>query len=123
MMERKSASFGPYIMLLIIDTWERTFHEDITEGMDLTSHYSRRPKVKTHNKPKGPNDEAPEEPDMTGGDADPDPEPVETRSDVEPSWLKRMFCKMKKSFCLKLDLQDRLYEEHVNAKKDRQCQK
>ena len=48
---------------------------------------------------------------------------MEPRSDEEPSWLKKMMRKLKKSFCLKLDLQDRMYEEHVNAKKDRQRQK
>ena len=44
-------------------------------------------------------------------------------SDEEPSWLKKLMGKLMKSFCLKIDLQDRMYEEHVNAKKDRQRQK
>ena len=56
-------------------------------------------------------------------DDDPDSEPVGDSFCEEPSWLKKMMGKLKKSFCLKLDLQDRMYEEHVNAKKDRQRQK
>jgi len=96
---------------------------DEMDASDITTHYPMRPQVKTHNAPKDPN-APPEVPDVNASGAmDPDPEPMETRSDGEPSWLKKMMSKLKKSFCLKLDMQDRMYEEHVNAKKDRQHQK
>jgi hypothetical protein len=45
------------------------------------------------------------------------------RMDQEPSWLNKLMGKMKKSFCLKLDLQDRAYEAHKKEKNARRCQK
>jgi len=68
---------------------------DEMEASDIISHRPRLPIVKTHNQPKDPNAPQPEIPDVTAGRAeDPDPEPVETRSDGEPSWLKRMMKKV-----------------------------
>jgi len=133
LLDRQSASYGPYIMLLILDTWAKANNGedllDLIDPADITTHRVRRLRVKDHN-PEDPNEPDPILPDMPDVDedadseADPDydptAEPMVTRSVEEPSWLKKMMGKFKKSFFLKLHLQDRMYEEHVNAKKDRQ---
>ena len=41
----------------------------------------------------------------------------------EPSWFKKLQIKAKRAFCLKLDLEDRLYEAHVHHKKAAQRHK
>ena len=41
----------------------------------------------------------------------------------KPSWFDRLMHKMKKSFCLKLEMQDRAYEAYVDARKSTTRQK
>jgi hypothetical protein len=37
--------------------------------------------------------------------------------------FSKLIARLKKSFCFKEDLQDRMYDTHVQSKKTRQCQK
>ena len=37
--------------------------------------------------------------------------------------MGKLMAKLKKSFCLKLEIQDQMYDAHLNEKKSRQCQK
>ena len=41
----------------------------------------------------------------------------------EPSWLGKMMDKMKRSFCFKKDLENHMYDAHVEANKNKQRQK
>ena len=41
----------------------------------------------------------------------------------EPSWFGRLMNKMKKSFCFKKEMENKMYEAHYQDKKSRQCQK
>ena len=41
----------------------------------------------------------------------------------EPSWFKKFQIQLKKTFCLSLDLQERMYDAHVPEKKARLRQK
>jgi len=97
MIDRRSPVYGPYIMMLICDRWSKANNgENIMEdGSPVTKHQFKRLNKK---KPKkievGPS--APSK---------------------EPSWFKKFQVKLKKSFCLKLDLQHRMYEAHVYHKK------
>ena len=123
-MDRKAAVFGPYIMLLILDAWQEEFHVDLLDEMepsDIVKHRPRRPQIKTHKEPKDPNAEP--EINVEGEADDPPLSPMGTSSVKKPSWHKSMMNKLKKSFGLKLDLQSRLYEAHVRAKKAAQRQK
>ena len=43
--------------------------------------------------------------------------------DKEPSWLGKLMTKLKKSFCLKQEIQGQLYDAHSNEKKARRRQK
>jgi len=134
-LDRQSCSYGPYFMLMIVDAWSSaTDGEDLWESIrdaDITPHRVRRPKVKDHNPfrdedPKLKDTVMPDMPEIDeeeDSDADPDYDPVVQRPVEEPSWFKKLMGKLHKSFCLKVDLQERMYEEHARAKKDRQRQK
>jgi len=140
LLARNSATYGPYLQLLINDAWKKQFNEDLMEEVDpcdITEHYHPRLTVKDHTKDDAV--DAPEAPEVSAdpvwdaaaaaagyGVHDDDDDEFEAEPIVptaEPSWLKKMMGKLRKSFCLKMHLQDRMYEEHVRAKEDRQRQK
>jgi hypothetical protein len=119
-LDRKACAYGPYIMILIDDAWKETYDEDIFKIADLTTHYTKRLLVKKHEDPIEPGTEPPQDdiPEADVGGSGPS-----HVDESEPSWVKKMMNKLKKSFCLKIDLQKRMYKEHEGAKKDRQRQK
>ena len=42
---------------------------------------------------------------------------------LKPSWYNKLKIKVKKTFCLQLDIQERMYDAYVGEKKARQRQK
>ena len=40
----------------------------------------------------------------------------------QPGWAAKLICKMKKLFCLQIDVQHRMYQPHVREKQNRQLQ-
>ena len=80
--------------------------------MEATFHYEKRLRVKTHKLPKGVGDTVHME-----GESSARPQ------DEEPTWLKKLYGKMRKAFCLQMDIQDRLYDAHKKEKFARRRQK
>jgi hypothetical protein len=56
-------------------------------------------------------------------DEDSDDQNYMTPSSKTKSWFSKLTARIKKSFCLKIDLQDKMYYEHEQNKKTLQCQK
>jgi hypothetical protein len=116
MVERRVPPYGPYIQKLISHKWQVTTGHRLEQEMTITIHQEKCLRVKKHAEPLVP-----------GGQPHPEDPVDETeeqpRMDQEPSWLNRLMGKMKKSFCLQLDMQDRAYEAHKKEKLARRCQK
>jgi hypothetical protein len=117
MVERKVPPYGPYIQALINTKWRDVTGRRLEEDMKATIHPEKGLRVKkVHIQPAARG----ERPVPEGeGDA-PEDEP---RMEEEPSWMGKLMGKLKRSFCLKLDMQDRAYEAHVRARKDTRRQK
>ena len=109
--------------ILINDTWKRQFGTDLTDLPEYspTGHYVRRLQTKKEEDAE----DAGAGPSARGSRARAAPEApsASVSAETEPSWAKRLFRKMRKSFCLKANIEDRLYEAHVRAKEDRVRQK
>jgi hypothetical protein len=135
MVDRRSPAFAPYIMKLIFATWEKKFQgKKRLEAAVLTPHLSKKFQIKSHKSPKivGESSTAAPEGTSAGFGQGPighmglgDPPSFDRSFDnlYEPSWVQRLKIKVKKTFCLQLDIQERLYEAHVNEKKSRRRQK
>jgi hypothetical protein len=116
MVERRVPPYGPYIQKLISHKWQAATRRRLEQEMTITIHQEKCLRVRKHAKPlvpgghphiKDPVNETEEQP----------------RMDQEPSWLKNLTGKLEKSFCLKLDMQDRVYEAHKKEKNARRRQK
>jgi hypothetical protein len=73
---------------------------EATEDTNLVVHESKKLMIMAHNIPVDPTD------------ADGGP----TVDKPEPSWARKLLIKVKKTFCLQLSVQERLYEAHVKEK-------
>ena len=106
-IDKRAPVFGTYVMRLIRDCWARAKNgERIDLGVPLTDHPVKQLRVK---KPKSPKKKIA----AAGPSA-----PIE-----EPSWLKKLNIKLKKSFCLKLDIEEHMYDAHCYHKKAARRQK
>ena len=112
---RKLPAFAPYIMRLICLKWDAEGRGDLLTQCDrLTPHPVRGPLIKQHAMPRVPVEEEEQE------EEDPD---YELPLSKTKGWFAKLTARLKKSFCLKLDLQDKMYYEHEQNKKIRQRQK
>ena len=98
--------------------------------MKITFHLEKSFEVKPHKQPRTAEERAAAEAGTgtptvpTRAAASSVPYDVQRAThDKEPSWVGKLMIKMKKSFCLKLEIQDRMYDAHQNEKKSRRCQK
>jgi hypothetical protein len=135
MIGRKSCSFGPYIMLLILDSWHKATDGedlwDLVKENEITKHKVRRPLVKDHNpdlkdaKLKDPvvPDDMPDSDEDEDEEADPDFDPAMRRPVEESSMLTKVLDKLRRSFCFKIELQKKMYKEHERSKKAARRQK
>ena len=117
-IDRRAPIYGPYIMKLIRRKWalKKNGEDIMKDGSPVVAHLVKELRIKAHLPPKTkPIDpEVAAEAERASGSAP----PLE-----EPSWFKKLQIKAKRAFCLKLDLEDRLYEAHVYHKKAAQRQK
>ena len=117
-IDRRAPIYGPYIMKLIRRKWalKKNGEDIMKDGSPVVTHLVKELRIKAHLPPKTkPLDpEAAAEAERASGSAP----PLE-----EPTWFKKLQIKLKRAFCLKLDLEDRLYEAHVYHKKAAQQQK
>ncbi|KAK1681680.1 hypothetical protein QYE76_042528 [Lolium multiflorum] len=138
MVEKRSPAFAPFIMKLISEVWRQTFDGAILEPISpLTNHPRKNLLIKDHGLPASPSATA--APSATTG---PSTAPVRTVDgfiphmalggpppesaydpDLEPSWYTKLKIKVKKTFCLQLDIQERMYDSYVAEKKARRRQK
>ena len=111
-IDRRAPIYGPYIMKLIRRKWalKKNGEDIMKDGSPVVAHLVKELRIKSHAPPKTkPIDpETATEAERASGSAP----PIE-----EPSWFKKLQIKAKRAFCLKLDLEDRLYEAHVYHKK------
>ena len=98
--------------------------------MKITFHLEKSFKVKPHKQPRTAEERAAAEAGTgtptvpTRAAASSVPYDVHRAThDKEPSWVGKLMAKLKKSFCLKLEIQDQMYDAHRNEKKSRQRQK
>ena len=112
--ERRAAVYGPFIFKLICHAWAKKHNGERLDLFpdELTIHPSKKLKIKDHKEPQ-PKPFVSEEPAGPNG-----PPPGE-----EPSWFARLTALLKKACCFSNDIQDRMYDAHVNQKKATQCQK
>jgi hypothetical protein len=119
---RKLPQYAPYLMRLICIKWDQEGRGDLLEQCrpNVTIHKEKSPLVKDHDLPrfgKG----APKDKDEDEADSD--------DSDYVPNSIKtkglfaKLTARLKKSFCFKRDLEDRMYQAHHDNKKIRQRQK
>jgi hypothetical protein len=118
---RKLPQYAPYIMRLICLKWDEALRGDLLEQCyPITIHKERSPAVKNHSLPRygknAPKDKEEEEADSE--DSDFVPNSVKTKG-----LFAKLTARLKKSFCFKEDLQDRMYQAHVDNKKIHQGQK
>ena len=107
-IDQCAPAYGPYIMKLIYATWAKYHNGARLDQVHEVFHLEKRLCIKPHTLPadrfkKG----------KKASDA-----PVD-----EPSWFKKFQIQLKKTFCLSLDLQERMYDAHVQEKKARLHQK
>lgn len=117
----KLPQYASYIMRLICLEWEQAGRGDLlTQCGSLTTHHVRSPIVKTHLKPRfvpgAPKDKEDEE-------ADSDDSNYVPQSTKTKGWFAKLTARLKKSFCFKEDLQNWMYDAHMQTKKIRQRQK
>jgi hypothetical protein len=136
MFDRRVPPYAPYIQALINATWARTVGPHLTDSLLLTGHSVKALRIKAKHlaPPFAPAPEGEDDPagGAHGGDGSPhsahaspagSPEGSRDLSRKKPSWVDRLMNKMKKSFCLKLEMQDRAYEAYVDARKSTTRQK
>ncbi|KAK1620115.1 hypothetical protein QYE76_025632 [Lolium multiflorum] len=149
MVEKRSPAFGPFIMKLISEVWRQKFDGAILEPFStLTVHKRKNLLIKDHeliastSASAAPSASAP----PSAGPADPRTDrrfagirlldgfaphmalggpPAHSAYDpmLEPSWYTKLKIKVKKTFCLQLDIQERMYDAYVAEKKARRRQK
>mgnify|MGYP000981779615 CR=1 FL=1 len=112
--KRKCPIYAPYLMLLIEKAWAHTYPAVLLETGDLVSHEIKRLRQKEHWGTPTPKSDIPSGADEAEAEAE-DDEDYEP-SGVEPSWAKKLKCKMKKLFCMESHGQ---YMAHVSEKKSR----
>ncbi|KAK1646189.1 hypothetical protein QYE76_063994 [Lolium multiflorum] len=145
MVEKRSPAFGPFIMKLISEVWRQKFEGAILEPFSsLTVHKRKNLLIKDHELLASTSaSAAPSAPAApSAGPADPSTAPAR-RFDgfiahmalgappahsaydpmLEPSWYTKLKIKVKKTFCLQLDIQERMYDAYVAEKKARRRQK
>ncbi|KAK1644212.1 hypothetical protein QYE76_062017 [Lolium multiflorum] len=119
---RKLPQYAPFIMRLICLKWDRDGRGDLLDQCrpNITIHKEKSPLVKNHDPPRygknAPKDTEEEEADSD--DSDFVPNSVKTKG-----LFAKLTARLKKSFCFKEDLQDRMYQAHHDNKKIRQRQK
>ena len=113
-IERRSAVYGPFIFKLICHCWAEKFNGERLDLVpdELTIHPTKKLKIKDHKVPE-PKPFVSEEPVVPSA-----PPPGE-----EPSWFIRLTAQLKKACCFFNDIQDCLYDAHVQQKKAAQRQK
>jgi hypothetical protein len=120
MFDRRVPPYAPYIQALINATWAKTVGTCITDDLHLTTHMVKGLRIKAKHlaPPFVPAPEGADDPEggAHGGDGSPHSARVspagthdshEVSVDVpikKPSWFDQLMRKMKKSFCLKLEL-------------------
>jgi hypothetical protein len=134
-MEKRSPSFAPVIMKLISEVWCQKFDGAVLEPMSpLTDHPRKNLLIKDHGLPASATA-------TVAPSADPSTAPApkidgftvhmglgENPNSIydptlEPSWYTKLKIKVKKIFCLQLDIQERMYDSYVVEKKARRPQK
>ena len=113
-IDRRAPIFGPYLMRLIRNKWWHATKEDITkDGSRLVLHRVKKLNVKEHVvKAAAPSDAPSAPPAARAGRRS------ATKSQMdEPTWAQLLKIKVKRAFCFKIDLEDRMYEAHVYHKK------
>ncbi|KAK1682939.1 hypothetical protein QYE76_043787 [Lolium multiflorum] len=118
---RKLPQYAPYIMRLICLKWEQEGRGNLLEQCHpITIHKEKSPLVKNHDLPRfgkgAPKDKDEDEADSD--DSDYVPNSVKTKG-----LFAKLTARLKKSFCFKRDLEDRMYQAHHDNKKIRQRQK
>ncbi|KAK1681654.1 hypothetical protein QYE76_042502 [Lolium multiflorum] len=135
MVEKRSPSFAPYIMKLISEVWPQKFDGAILEPISpLTEHPRKNLLIKDHGLlASATSTTAP----TTGPSSAPackidgftahmalgeNPNSIYDPL-LEPSWYTKLKIKVKKTFCLQLDIQERMYDSYVAEKKAQRRQK
>jgi hypothetical protein len=119
MVERRVPPYGPYIQKLINTKWLALTSRRLEQEMNITVHEEKCLRLKKHAHPLVPGEQPiPEDPIVQRDETEEKP-----HMDQEPSWLKKLTGKIKCTFCLKLDMQDRAYEAHKKEKESRRQQK
>ncbi|KAK1680363.1 hypothetical protein QYE76_041211 [Lolium multiflorum] len=111
-----------FLVNLLVRTDEMRGRGDLLEQCrpNITIHKEKSPIVKKHDPPRyGKN--APKDKDEDEADSD-DPDYVPNSVKTKGLFAK-LTARLKKSFCFKEDLQDRMYQAHHDNKKIRQRQK
>ena len=97
-MEKKVPTFAPYIMQLIEDTWLATKNTALSASVpvSLIPQEKKKPRVKTHKEPKtAPGDD----------------------NEKAPSWAKSLAPRVRKTFCLTMDVHNEQYNAYYDRKK------
>ncbi|KAK1605343.1 hypothetical protein QYE76_029016 [Lolium multiflorum] len=117
---RKLPQYAPFIMRLICLKWDRDGRGDLLDQCHpITIHKEKSPLVKKHDPPRfgkgAPKDKTKK---ADSDDSDYVPNSVKTKG-----LFAKLTARLKKSFCFKRDLEDRMYQAHHDNKKIRQRQK
>ncbi|KAK1619424.1 hypothetical protein QYE76_024941 [Lolium multiflorum] len=108
---RKLPQSAPYIMRLICLKWDQANRGDLlTQCGVLTTHRVCSPQIKKHDLPRHAPKDNEEESDSD--DSDYEPSSAKTKG-----LLAKLTSRLKKSFCFKEDLEDKMYKAHMDNKK------
>jgi hypothetical protein len=121
MVERKVPPYGPYIQALINKKWSETIATRLEEQMTATYHLGKELCMKKLHLEAPQREQA--APETGGGEEEVYDHYAQYRKPDEPTWMGRLMRKIKKSFCLKMEMQDCAYEAYVESRKACQRQK
>ena len=108
---RKVPIYAPFVMRFLYTIWDaRRLGEPLTTPDKLTEHEVKVFRMKKHVAPRYPEGN-PEDVYATSSDED-----FELESGAKPSWVDKLTSKIKKTFCLQVHIQKKLYKAHVAEK-------
>jgi hypothetical protein len=108
---RKVPIYAPFVMRFLYTVWDaRRPGEPLTTPDKLTEHEVKVFRMKKHAAPRYPEGN-PEDVYATSSDED-----FELESGAKPSWVDKLTSKIKKTFCLQVHIQKKLYKAHVAEK-------
>ena len=112
---RKTPPYAPYLMALMCKKWAENDGGDLMQQCSrILLHRVKTLPIKKHEEPRQPYGTV---------DADDDDSDYEVSGSKFKKWLGKLTARVKASWCFKVDLQDRMYDQHVQDKKSRKRQK